>query len=248
MNDSVEHELMLIVERAVRPVRASIPLKRRMREDLLAHLTEAFESEMELRDDTQVGLERAGRRFGDPARLTEELQQTVPWWDRVRAYGERMNREPGESLAHFFIKSVVFTLAGYAIVLMVVLPMMFAQGKIGDMGVVFRVMLAMCIFTTTFMFIFVSAATRIGLALYGDNRQRSKLVAARCMLATLIGFPVLFMFTYLALLDDVGQILERFRLACYLAPVFTFLLWAISRQAAKEFRHTAEWASLELDN
>ncbi len=35
MNDSVERELMTVVERAVRPVRASVYQKRRMREELL---------------------------------------------------------------------------------------------------------------------------------------------------------------------------------------------------------------------
>ena len=45
MNDVILRELKIVVERAVRPVRATIARKRRMREELLAHLMAIFEEE-----------------------------------------------------------------------------------------------------------------------------------------------------------------------------------------------------------
>src|SRR6185369_12049910 len=45
MNDNNLIQLMTIVERAVRPVQASTSRKRKMREELLAHVTGVFEEE-----------------------------------------------------------------------------------------------------------------------------------------------------------------------------------------------------------
>ena len=48
MNESTLTQLQVIVERAVRPVQASISCKRKMREELLAHVSGAFEDELSL--------------------------------------------------------------------------------------------------------------------------------------------------------------------------------------------------------
>lgn len=72
-------ELTDHVERAVRPVRASRARKRRMRQELLAHLSAAFEEERIRIGDERLALARAVGRFGDAAELTRELQASVPW-------------------------------------------------------------------------------------------------------------------------------------------------------------------------
>jgi hypothetical protein len=76
-------ELMIHVERAVRPVRAGVLRKLRMRRELLAHLTTIFEEEKARVGDEPAALEAALRRFGDPAALTRELQETVPVVERL---------------------------------------------------------------------------------------------------------------------------------------------------------------------
>ena len=50
MNESTLIQLKIMVERAVRPVRASISHKRKMREELLAHVSDVFEEEARLGD------------------------------------------------------------------------------------------------------------------------------------------------------------------------------------------------------
>ena len=45
MNELTLTQLKIIVERAVRPVRASTARKRKMREELLAHVVGVFEEE-----------------------------------------------------------------------------------------------------------------------------------------------------------------------------------------------------------
>ena len=81
MNESTLTQLKTLVERAIRPVRASISRKLKMREELLAHVTTVFEEEAVRLGDEQAALERTAQRFGNPSELTGQLQQSVPTSD-----------------------------------------------------------------------------------------------------------------------------------------------------------------------
>ena len=70
MDDIILQELKRVVEQAVRPVRATMARKRRMREELLAHLVAIFEEETGKLGDEQAALDQTKRRFGDPRELT----------------------------------------------------------------------------------------------------------------------------------------------------------------------------------
>ena len=94
MNDSTLTGLKIIVERAVRPVRASTARKRRMREELLAHVVGVFEEESARLGDERAVVERTALRFGNPAEVTRELQESVPGRDAVRRYWEGRPGEP----------------------------------------------------------------------------------------------------------------------------------------------------------
>jgi hypothetical protein len=76
-------ELTQHLDRVVQPVRAGRSRKRRMRQELLGHLTAAYEEERARLGDDRLALNQALARFGDPAELTRELQASVPWWERV---------------------------------------------------------------------------------------------------------------------------------------------------------------------
>jgi hypothetical protein len=77
MNESTLTRLKIIVERAVRPVRSSPARKRKMREELLAHVVGVFEEEARLGDEP-AALARTLERFGQAAELTGQLQASVP--------------------------------------------------------------------------------------------------------------------------------------------------------------------------
>jgi hypothetical protein len=77
MNESTLTSLKVVVERAVRPVRATTSRKRQVREELLAHLTAVFEEEAKLHEES-VALARTAVRFGDVGELTRQLQAAVP--------------------------------------------------------------------------------------------------------------------------------------------------------------------------
>ena len=76
-------ELMIHVERIVRPLRASQPRKLRMRRELLAHLTAALEEERGRYPDEAGAMVAAKQRLGDPATLAQQLEQSVPRVERL---------------------------------------------------------------------------------------------------------------------------------------------------------------------
>jgi hypothetical protein len=88
MNDSTLTQLKIIVERAVRPVRASTSRKRKTREELLAHVSGAFEGESAQLGDDRAALERTALRFGNPAEVTAQLQESVPASDGITRFWE----------------------------------------------------------------------------------------------------------------------------------------------------------------
>src|SRR5262245_17543341 len=53
-----------------------------MREELLAHVTAVFEEEAAKPGEERPALERTEQRFGDPAGLTAQLQESAPAGDR----------------------------------------------------------------------------------------------------------------------------------------------------------------------
>src|SRR5262249_61466072 len=90
MNESTLTQLKTLVERAVRPVRASMSRKRKMQEELLAHVSAVFEGEAARLLDEQAALERTAQRFGNPAELTGQLQTSVPTSDFLQRLWESM--------------------------------------------------------------------------------------------------------------------------------------------------------------
>ena len=82
MNESTLTRLKILVERVVRPVRAGTVHKRKMREEFLAHVVGAFEEEAARLGDDRAALERTALRFGNPAEVTSQLQESVPAGDR----------------------------------------------------------------------------------------------------------------------------------------------------------------------
>ena len=83
MNESTMTGLKIIVERAVRPVQVSNTRRRKIREELLAHVVGVFEEERARLDDDQIALERTALRFGNPAEVTSQLQESVPAGDSI---------------------------------------------------------------------------------------------------------------------------------------------------------------------
>jgi ATP-dependent Clp protease ATP-binding subunit ClpC len=97
MNELTLTQLKTLVERVVRPVQASIARKRRMRDELLAHVIATFEQELAKLDNESAALEQTAVRLGDPSTLTNELQESISIGDRIRSFVDTIWSRPGES-------------------------------------------------------------------------------------------------------------------------------------------------------
>jgi hypothetical protein len=110
MNPSTLTQLKILVERAVRPVQASTARKQKMREELLAHVTAVFEEEAARLGEERLALERTEQRFGNPADLTGQLQQSVPASDRWARILERVFVGTGVSTLRLAFRYALFAL------------------------------------------------------------------------------------------------------------------------------------------
>jgi hypothetical protein len=118
MNESTLTRLKIIVERAVRPVRASTDRKRKMREELLAHVVGVFEEEGARLGDERAALEQTALRFGNPAEVTSQLQESVPARDAIR---RSLEGRPGEAALWTLVRLACVASAGSLVGLAAVL-------------------------------------------------------------------------------------------------------------------------------
>jgi hypothetical protein len=96
-------DLMIHVERIVRPLHATERRKLQMRRELLGHLQAALEEERAGGAEEGLAWAAAKRRLGEPVQLTRDLQNAVPAVERVmwwRKAGAPMlpRRESGRNL------------------------------------------------------------------------------------------------------------------------------------------------------
>jgi len=225
MNDVILRELKTVVERAVRPVRATMTRKRRMREELLAHLTAVFEEEAERLGNEQAALEQAKQRFGDPGELTTQLQQAVPRLCRCRSILENMGYRPSEPAWHLAVRHFLVMLLIYSLWL----PMMLAfennweiPGPVEAQRIIALVLvgavLLVALFNVILSVVLAPLLNKIGPVLASKRRGRISLVVL-CGLAVLCGLLPHF--------TGVGA-------------AVLFILMA--RQAVKQWHYQADWA------
>ena len=114
----VHLEQMRIVERVVRPVRAGIAHKRKMREELLAHLAAIYDEEQAVLNDPAAALKAAAARLGDPAELARELQDAVPASERLAYHvGRWLGWRPPESVSRMMSRNALVTFVVVAVIL-----------------------------------------------------------------------------------------------------------------------------------
>jgi len=212
------------VERTVQPVRATKARKRRMREELLAHLVAIFEEEEEDGGDEQAALEQTKQRFGGPGELTGELQQTVTRRDRCRSILENMGHRPSESAWHLAARHFLVTLLVYLLwlpTLMLFLGRLRNPFPVEAQHLVALVLvgsvLLVALFNVILSVVLAWLLNRIGPVL-ASTRRGSTLLTALCGFAALLGF----------VLPGVT------------GAAVLFILMA--RQATEEWRYQNAWA------
>jgi hypothetical protein len=246
MNDSTLTQLKIIVERAVRPVQASAARKRKMREELLAHVVGVFEEEAKLGDE-RAALERTALRFGNPAEVTVHLQASVPPSDSFERSAENFIGGSGESVlrlaARFAVALGVLVTVNLGI--MILINVLRGQGS--EWLTVARVPSLFAPLWSAFI-AFCGTLLIHGMwqALFGPAGRswlRAGLVAvAAWLLVPFSCFPL-----WLAVMADIQKSLwEVVLLLPYgvLAPV---VLVAVTYLVRSKFRNDREWARLPIE-
>jgi hypothetical protein len=240
MNPSTLTRLKVLVERAVRPVRASMPCKRKMREELLAHVVAVFEEEMTKLGDERAALERTAERFGNPTELTGQLQAAVPAGDVLTGYLDRLWFLPGESAWRLAARRTLL-LAG-AFLTLFLLAVWWSWGN--DWPAEVWPLLARVLLGVTILeFGFTYLAEGMRRALYGPQGRfgpRSLLVAVATSLLVPVAVCVLDAGGAGWGLTDVLSIL-------FVACASVWALVALAGENAERVRYHQEWAGLIID-
>ena len=174
MTEGTVTQLKIVVERAVQPVRATFYSKRKMREELLAHLVSIFEEEMQKAGDEQAALDQTRRRFGDPRQLTGELQQAVSQGDRFLYFIENfICFRAGESVLHHAARVAVLPYMWFAINCLLVPAVLLIRGRQYEIGRIMFGLLAASVVVSGIVFILTFLAHGLRDALSCDTSRRS---------------------------------------------------------------------------
>jgi hypothetical protein len=245
MNESTLTRLKVIVERAVRPVRASTARKRKMREELLAHVVGVFEEEAKLGDE-RAALARTQERFGQAAELTGQLQASVPPSDRFERSAENFLGGSGQSALRLAARFAAAggVLVSVLLVIMILIHVLRGQGS--EWLTVARVPSLLAPLWSAFI-AFCGTLLIHGMwqALYGPA-GRSWLRAGLVAVAAWLLVPVSSFALCLAFMADIQKSLwEVVPLLPYgvVAPV---ALVAVTYLVRSEFRDDREWTRLDI--
>jgi hypothetical protein len=240
MNESTLTQLKIIVERAVRPVRASFARKRKMREELLAHVGGVFEEELARLGNERTALERTAQRFGKPAELTEQLEAAVPAGDVI---DRMLGGQPGESTLRAATRLAAWNLALSVIVFIAASLLSGLVTVWPTEAILFTV--SSILLLPAFMFSLTFATEWIRQALYEPGR-RSRVKAAVLIFAW---FAIsIFLFEGMWWLSGTGLADgDRVWLTLWLAASIPWMPWCLAHVADKRIRYHGEWASLRID-
>ncbi|MDB5307834.1 MAG: Clp amino terminal protein [Gemmataceae bacterium] len=251
-------EFMVLVERAVRPVRSGPRRKMRMREELLAHLTGIYEQELARLGDEPAARAEAARRFGDPAGLTADLQAAVTVRDRI---DHRLDRwfgwHPPESAARYTFR--LAGLVGLILLALFLFALVVGSAKrptdpsAPSSATLLRLWAAILLSGTAVVVTVGVLYFKIRASLFGAfGATRSQLRALRYAAVLLLAIPALSLGSYLVLLVDAPEAAEFLRqrvsivgtcIGAILIPVFAVVYARSAGQG--EIRH-AEWSCLDI--
>lgn len=232
MNDSTLTQLKILVERAVRPLCASLHRKRKMREELLGHVSAVFEEEQARLNDEHAALAQTAARFGDAAEVTHQLQESIPARDAIRRFWEGPPGEPA-------LRSAVRIAWATSVVAVIVFVALLAlSGSVSDWP---RDAFIVCVYSMFALPMYLFGVTlltdRLEKALHGERRSTWKTVLL------VLGSWLLIMAWVLGPVDwDWTALL----IGLWLSPM-AVLPWALAKSAVLRRAYAEEWANLSID-
>jgi hypothetical protein len=233
--------LKIIVERAVRPVRASNSHRRKYREELLAHVVGVYEEEHARLGDDQAALERTAVRFGNPAEVTRQLQESVPAGDRIVRIWEG---RPGEATLWVLLRLAYVAIAcGLVAACVVVL----AAGRVAALP---REAMIPAAYAFLGLPLFLFSLAFLTDCFEKAFHDRAKVSRLRVALSACIGLLIMLLFVAGAVWPPLARGLDPLSLVRYAGilaacPVVTALSLALG--CAERRRYHQEWGRLPIE-
>lgn len=107
MSANVPRELMVLVERVVRPLPIPLDRQKRLRAEFLDHLQTIHAEELTRDADPIAALVRTQQRFGNPVELTAELRASIRWPEAGKYWFEWFcSQRLGESVVWYVTRLV----------------------------------------------------------------------------------------------------------------------------------------------
>lgn len=249
MTTASQTALKVIVERAARPVQATHERKKRMREELLSHVTEVFEEELAVSSNEAAAVAAAERRFGDPMVVAAELQRTVPVYDRPLFAIERITAErPGESVLRRAFRWAAFVgMANAVSIGLFALPVSLASDLQTDqLSVALWLLLAIACASFCLTFVFVLLANLLAKYFF-EAKSRSIAFAGLSALLSMIVPCVVAVAIYLFFSGDLQTSVDMLSVSAAWLPVIPILLFVATGKFCQERAYRREWALLPLN-
>ena len=248
MNESSLTGLKIIVERTVRPVCASTSRKRKMREELLAHVSAVFEEESARRGDEPAALARTQQRFGQAAELTGLLQASVPRVDCFDRFAENLVGYPSRESALRRAVRLATVVGAFSFVFVgIAILIQGLRGQGSEWLTVARIPSLLAPVAMGFL-VFCGTMLMHGMrqALFGPA-GRSWLRAGLVAAASWIIIPLTTFGICLVLLADVRTSLWNVLPMLPYGVLVPVALVVVVYVVDSECRHVQEWASLQID-
>jgi ATP-dependent Clp protease ATP-binding subunit ClpC len=248
MNDVTLKELKTVVERAVRPVRATMARKRKIREELLGHLISVFEEAVEKHCDEQAALDQSRQRFGDPRELFGQLQGAIPRSDWFAGLGDGiMLHRRGESAFAHAIRVAAVMFASYAMTMVILPSVLWFRGRADEIGWLELMSLVAAICLGGLVLTITLLGHGIRQALFSRG-TRSYSRGACCTLSSALVVPICGFVLLWTATGDVVAGYAHFRSLWWSIPVIPAIMFAAIWQTTKDGQDDGEWASLEIED
>lgn len=236
------------VERIVRPVLCTTPRKRKMREELLAHLTAIYDEELARLSDPDAAWATAAERFGIPAELTCELERSLSWSERVSYFVERRTGwRPPETANRWMARAAMQSAALFALMNVGAAAAMISKfGCSENVLIGMRPLLVVLMLLPVLLFVLGAAYFQMRDSIYGAfGSRRSNFVAGgMALLMGLSVFAALLAFVALTYPGFDGRSgLVQLCLTAFAVPLCAL---AIARHVGRQEIRDAMWACMDL--
>ena len=252
-------ELKIHVERAVRPLAASPRWKRRMREELWAHISALYQAELAATGSEEQALARVRESFGDPAAVGADLGKSISFIDRclytplplTRAIGRLgrilLRRDEETSTRH----AVRVALLASGLSCLALTPFfVLALGRAADVRPLLALSgAALVIKDFVFVLLCFVLCRAAGGVVSPSSIARSVLVGLGGVLVQIASIPAgLYLVSGSPSPAGHGLVAGRLWPPALFVAMFLVGLVASARVHRRRMRFDQEWASLELEN